>query len=307
MSNEEYILRASIANEATTFQASDTAAGYIIPEVWSRKIEEFAKANIVLAQLGVINTELLGNPGDVVNIAVDAELTAAALTESVSASISAISYTQVTVTPSEQGVAVSVTRKTMERAFNNVMEDQSRIMGYALAKRKDSLVASLLAGTAVSEITANGVATSALASSDTFDSALIANGISTMRKNDVQPRYLVIHPACENSLLKDSNFIDSSKYGGREVVMNGEIGRYLGLQVFTSTIVPASATPTGDVAYDNFLLGPRAFVIAEKMRPRFDSKYEPLDRAWSLIAVEDYGMSLLNSNHALKLVAYKGI
>ena len=75
MSNEEYILRASIDNESTTFQASDTAAGYLIPEVWSRKIEEFAKANIVLAQLGVTNTELLGNPGDTVNIAIDAELT----------------------------------------------------------------------------------------------------------------------------------------------------------------------------------------------------------------------------------------
>lgn len=302
--SQEAILRTAIDNESSTLQATDTAAGYIIPEVWSRRIEEFEKANLVLAQLGVTNTELLGAPGDVVNIAVDAELTAAALTESVKASITAVSYTQVTVTPSEQGIAVSVTRKTMERAFNNVMEDQSRIMGYALAKRKDALIAAALQGAATSLI-ADNVLVSALASSNTFDTDLIADGISTLRGKDVPARYLVIHPANENSLLKDNNFVDASKYGGRETVLNGEIGRYLGVQVFTTTIIPVNATST--TGHDNFLLGPRSFVLAEKMAPKFDSKYEPLDRAWSLIAVEDYGVSLLNDDQVVILVAYDGI
>lgn len=300
----EAILRASIDNESTTFQATDTAAGYIIPEVWSRRIEEFEKAALVMAQAGVMNTELLSAPGDVVNIAKDTELTAAALTESVKATVAAISYEQVTVTPSEYGVAVSITRKNMERAFNNVMEDQSRIMGYALAKQKDTVIAGVLQA-ASTQLVADNVAESALASSNTFDTDLIADGISTLRGKDVPARYLVLNPACENSLIKDSNFIDASVYGGREVVLNGEIGRYLGVQVFTTTIVPANAAESN--AYDNFLLGPRSFVIAEKMTPKFDSKYEPLDRAWTLVAVEDYGVSLLNDDQVVILTAYKGI
>lgn len=303
--NDMHILKASIDNESTTFQASDTAAGYLIPEVWSRRIEEFAKAKLVIAPLGVTNTELLNTPGDVVNIAVDSELTAAALTESVKASVASISYSQVTVTPSERGIAVSVTRKTLIRAFNDVMSDQSRIMGYALAKLKDSLVAATCVGSAGTTLIANGVVLTDLASTDQMDTDDIANAISTMRNDDREPKFLVIHPAVENSLIRDSNFIDASKFGGREVVLNGQIGRYLGLAVLETTIIPVNGTDSD--AFDNLLIGDRAFVIAEKMRPTFDSKYEPLDRAFTLIAVEDYGVSILNANAVVVMVSHKGI
>lgn len=303
--SKKAILRADIDNETVTFQASDTAAGYLIPEVWSRRIEEFEKANLVFANLGVYNTELLDNPGDIVNIAADSELTASAVAESTKGTVSAISYSQVTVTPSEYLVAVSVTRKTMMRAFNNVMEDQSRIMGYALAKKKDAVIeAALDAGAGTTLYAGTATSTATLTATHTFDTDLIADGISTLRKSDVPARYLVIHPAVENSLIKDANFIDASKYGGREVVMNGEIGRYLGIQVFTTTICSTGGSAN---IYDGYLLGPRSFVLAQKMTPKFDSKYEPLDRAWTLVAVEDYGVSVLNSNHIVKLVAYKGI
>ncbi len=304
--SEELILKTAIDNESNAFQASDTAAGYLIPEVWSRRIEEFAKSKLVLAQLGVVNTELLSAPGDVVNIAVDSSLTAAALTESVKASVSAISYTQVTCTPSERGVAISVTRKNLIRAFNDVMNDQSRIMGYALAKLKDSTIAATCISGATTQLYPNSVtAASSLASSNIMSTTFLADGISSMRKLDYNPKWAVIHPAVENSLMKASDFIDASKYGGREVVLNGEIGRYLGIAILTSTNIPANATESS--AYDNLLLAERGFVLAEKMRPTFDSKYEPLDRAFTLIAVEDYGVSVLNAGAIAVLTAYKGI
>lgn len=304
---KEHEISITRAFPSNTFQASDTAAGYLIPEVWSRKIEEFEKANLVFANLGVYNTELLESPGDIVNIAVDAELTAAALTESTTASVSAISYTQVTVTPSEYGVAVQVTRKNLKRAFNSIMEDQSRIMGYALAKKKDVVIEAALAGAAGSSSTiyaGTATATGALTSAMVLDTDLIANGISTLRGKDVPAKYLVIHPNTENSLLKEADFIDASKYGGREVVMNGEIGRYLGIQVFTTTVCSTAGSAN---IYYNYMLGPRAFVLAQKMTPKFDSKYEPLDRAYTLVAVEDYGVSVLNSKHIVKMISWKGI
>jgi len=292
--SEELVLRAI---DTDVFDSGETAAGYLNPQIWNRKIEEFAKANLVIAPLGVQNEELLNKPGYILNIAKGAALTAAALTETDSVDIQKPSYTQAQVTPTEYGGAFQITRKEMDRAFINIVNEKAADAGYALALIKDQTIyGGLVSGTGSTVRVNNKAADTDLASTDLFNTDTIATGIATMRALNWNPVYLVIHPHQEGNLLKSQNFKYASYYGNRDVLMNGEIGMYLGLKVFSTSVATTDAVSTDLTAYEALLLGPRAFVVAQKRKPTIDSKYEPLDRAFTVAYVEDWGYAVLNDN-----------
>jgi len=290
--SEELILRAI---DSDVFDSAETAAGYLNPQIWNRKIEDYAKANLVIAPLGVQNTELLNSPGKQVNIATGAALTAASLTETDTIDIQKPSFGQVTVTPTEYGGAFQITRKEMDRAFVNLVEEKAADAGYALAKVKDETIAADLVSNAGNSVYVNSKVSTTIASTDIFETDAIADAVTEIRKDNFSPLYMIIHPVQEGPLMKSTQFTDASIYGGREVVLGGEIGRYLGLTVLSSTVVP-TATENSITVYKALMLGPRAFVVAQKRTPTIDSKYEPLDRAFSVAYVEDWGESVLNAN-----------
>lgn len=297
-------LQVAKALETNSFQTSAASAAYINPELWVRKIEEFMKAKLVVAPLAKVYNELLGAPGDKLNIQFDAELTATTLTESTAITPGAITYTQVSFEPYEVGLAVSLTRKQRIRSINDIMEEKTRSMGYALAKKKDALAVAALVASASNSVVANNVAVSAIASSDTMDTDDIANGVKELRVDEHEAKYLVIHPKQENSLMKLSDFIDASVYGGREVVLNGEIGRYLGIRVLVTTQIPRNATTS--TAYDAILMDDNVFGIAYKMGVRFDSDYKVLEREFVLAAVEEYDIEVLRTAGVCKITSYGG-
>jgi N4-gp56 family major capsid protein len=83
----------------------------------------------------------------------------------------------------------------------------------------------------------------------TFSSAITLANINEMRRNlsvanwPAENRTLLIHPAQEEDLLNIANFIQADQYGGREALLNGEIGRIFGVRVVVSNLV------TEDQAY----------------------------------------------------------
>lgn len=299
---QEYLIKKAL--ETNSFQTTATSAGYINPEVWSKVLEDHAKANLVVAPLGVYDDSLLNNGGDILHKTIRGEITADDLTESTAITPSAMSYTQVNVTPSEVGAAVAVTRKELKRAFFNVMQDKMEELGYGLAKKKDAKVIAALVAGAGNTVVANDVSVASIDTSDTIDTDDIAEARGKLRRNDFGAKYLVIHPDCEKSLLKLSDFIDASVYGGREAVLNGEIGKYLGMKVLVTSQIPRNSTTT--TARDNLMLDERAFIVAQKMLPTFDSDYKVLEREYILAAVEDYGVAVLQANKVVVLTAYGG-
>lgn len=59
-------------------------------------------------------------------------------------------------------------------------------------------------------------------------------------------KVLFIGPAQKNALQKDSQFTNASEYGSNEVVMNGEIGKYLDVKVVvTNNIEKTASAATG--------------------------------------------------------------
>jgi len=299
MTNEKMVAKAL---ETNAFQSTATSAGYINPTLWVRQIQDFARARLVMEPLGKVNTDLMGQAGTSLNVQFGAAITAAALTESTAMTPSAITYTQVSHTPTEYGVAVSLTRKERIRAINDIMMEKTADMGYALALLKDTNILTLLDSTTITSFVPNDVDVSAVVSSDTLNAGTIADGISHIRGGNWDAKYLVIHPKVENALLKLSQFIDASVYGGREVVMNGEIGKYLGVRVLVSTQVQTNATTS--TAYNCYVLDQGSFGVAYKMPITFNSEYKTLEREFILAAVEEYDVQLYYAAKAARLVCY---
>lgn len=282
--------------------ASGAGASYINPILWVRKIVEFARAKLVMEPLGWVDKTLVGQAGTTLNLQFNVEISAAAVSETAAITPSALSYTQVQFTPTEYAVAIALTRKQRIRSIQDIMEEKTKDMGYALAKLKDSNIFTALASSTISDITPNGVDVSAVASSDTFNTDIIADAIAGIRASDEDPKYIVIHPYQEKHLMKLSDFIDASVYGGREVVMNGEIGKYLGLKVLVSTQVPANGTTS--TAKNAYVLAQNAFGVAYKMPVTFNMDYKVLEREFVLAAVEEYDVQLIRAARAKRIVTY---
>jgi len=300
--SEKLVTRA-LSTNAYTLQ-NGTGASYINPILWVKEIGKFKQAALVVTPLAKVYNDLLGQAGTTLNVQFNAELTAAALTETTAITPNSFGYTQVQFSPSEVGLAVALTRKERIRSINDIMSEKSADMGYALAKYQDADAISTCIAGASTAVVANEVAVSAIASSDTMTTDSIADAITALRKNNHNAKYMVIHPNQENSLIKLAQFIDASVYGGREAVMNGEIGKYLGVRILVTTQIPVNATTS--TAYDALVLDDNAFGLANKMNVRFDADYKNLEREFVLAAVEEYDFEVLRGKGIATVTSYGG-
>jgi len=71
----------------------------------------------------------------------------------------------------------------------------------------------------------------AAASAGTLGYNDVVSAVNKVRAENYNPTILFIHPNQEADLLKDNRFIDASKYGAREPLLNGEIGKFAGCKV----------------------------------------------------------------------------
>ena len=101
----------------------------------------------------------------------------------------------------------------------------------------------------------------------------IARVKAKMVANHRHPNVLLFNDADYASLLFDTQvkFVDVSAYGSKEAVMNGEIGKLMGLKVITSTRIPqgnAILVDTNRLGYD---VHRRELSGVREDKPEFDS------------------------------------
>ncbi|MDD4083555.1 MAG: N4-gp56 family major capsid protein [Sphaerochaetaceae bacterium] len=138
-----------------------------------------------------------------------------------------------------------------------------------------------------------------------------AEAISSQKKNPWSnvpndPFVLFIAPEQENALLKDSQFVNASEYGSNEVVMNGEIGKYLGIKVVVTDNVQSfeasgTALDGGDAPSVNghrcILCKPKAaYAYAEAISPRILVEDYPRQLSKDVILEMAYGVSVLHDD-----------
>jgi N4-gp56 family major capsid protein len=307
MTQEEfyYVDQAWDAAATTTSTVDD-----IIPEIWSSRVLHFMESRLVLGGIPTAqNTELLGRAGDILHLPVWDQVTleAAATTEGSAATITALTTSEVTATPSTFTSAVKVTEEMMSRTLVNVMEEASMRLGYGLALKleKDirvALEAKVNAGANAGQLVDK--------TGSQFSEDFFADARRVFRKNapdaELGGLIAVMHPDHLIVLEKSSKFVDASIYGGREALLNGEIGKYLGIRILSSDVGRQGAADfdtDGTSDQDCWVLGPDAFRVVWKRRPYIRTQYQALYRLTDVVAAAEWDAIGYRTTHIVRVVA----
>ncbi len=286
--------------DANIFKSTSTGAGAIDPKIWDKRIEQVARQANVMLPLGVENTDLLGKAGMSIFIAKNQAFAAADLTEGVQTPVTSIAYDQVEVTVKEVGLAKQVSRLQLDFAFETTMNDILNNMGLAIAEKLDSDIIAECTANGGSSVYPNGHDSSSVAATDVLDYETLLNARKALREHNRTPLYLVINPDQEVELynIKDPAghylFVDAATSGSTQL-LNGEIGRILGMRVFISNRIQSATENTSVTVYKALMLGERPFVVAWKRKPELKYKEDSiLDRAITFSGTATYGVKVLN-------------
>lgn len=307
MDNKLFYVDQAIDSAAT----DTTSAAAIIPEVWGARVLEYMKEYIVFAGLpGVMNRELVGTPGDILHLPKwDQDLTVTAATaENADASVQEITTTDKTFTPTEYTAAVQVTQKVMSRSLASVMDEAANRLAFAAALGLERAIVTELEAT-VNLSTNTGQLLDKTGSQ--FSEDFLAEARRIFRTNALSSVALgrlvaIVHPLHMQVLEKSSQFTDASIYGGREVLLNGEIGRYLGMRILVSNEIrqggaDIDSDSTND--YDCWVLGPDAFRVAVKRDPYLEVEYHALGRYWDVVIAHEYDVEEYRIEHIVRIIA----
>lgn len=165
----------------------------------------------------------------------------------------------VTVTPTWDLGAIAISKEIATTCSVNLIELAKYIMAQDSEKVVETAIVTSIE-TASTNTVYGGDATdhTTLETGDTITPDLVKNARGQIRAYDGHPKFLFIHPEQETDLIKYSDFTSAAEYGGREVVLNGEIGKFIGLKVIVTTNVNEktnAANSWGATGHLCFVLG----------------------------------------------------
>jgi len=192
----------------------------------------------------------------------------------------------VTLTPAIQLSGVALTNHALRTNSLDLLNVAREELIYAISDKVDQdIVTALVASTVQSTSTARGAQIvyggdarrdSELAAGDTLTTDMIAEARrklmsatckywpdsagseadSSAAKNPwystpEEPFVLFLAPEQEEVLLTDSQFVNAAEYGNNDIVLNGEIGKYLGIKVVVAHNVKAAASGAAVLDYSS--------------------------------------------------------
>lgn len=294
------------AIDGNGFISTTTSAGYINPEYWNRELLNHVEETVILQSFGKVYDDILNQDGASFNVTIGVEPSAAAaLVETTDVSISEYTKTQVVFTPTEYGAAYQLSDKEARRAFFDVAQDMTKELGYSLALKRETFARDLVRSGADSNIVANGVDASAIASSDSLTYDLIVDAAAAIRKNKLIPRVLFISPMQKAQLAKTPGFQRANEYGGRETVLGGVLDKIYGIQIVEcTTFTPSSGTNSKAVLMGYDAKGVPAFGIGRKALPRIGVQRWERGRYTDFVAVEEWDMKVLRAKGLVTIQTY---
>lgn len=276
------------------FTTDDTSAGYVNPELWNRNVLRFLEEKLVVAPLGRQYDDLLGAPGDTLNITVDNTPAAAStVAETDDVTITAQSHSQVVFTPTEYAAAYQLHDKEARRAFLSEMDNMSMKIGYSLALAMDDDCITTCVSGASNAVTANGVVASAIASTDTLDYSDVVNAATELMLDKMNPRAIVVGPHGFSQLAKDNQFSYANQAGSTETLREGRIGRIFGLDVYWTTQIAAASSVETALVFGESPVGDQSFGIARKLLPEIRTERHELGRYTDIVGVAEWDVQVL--------------
>lgn len=310
MNQEDYFM----VDQSVTVDAAatdTTSLATTIPEIWAARTLDMMKSYLVIGALPQFqNTELLNTAGDVLHLPFFLQISAEAAgkTEGALADITELTSSEVTATPTTFKNAAQLTDEMLERTniVGLTTEAVDRLAyGHALKLEKDirvALEAAVNAGSNAGQLVDKTGAQ--------FSASLLADARRIFRKNapgmQLTSAVAVVHPDHMVVLEKDPQFIDASVYGNSTVLLNGEIGRYLGIRILVSDVGRQGAADFDSDAtndQDCWVLGPDAFRIAWKRYPTVKTQYHARAGITDVVATSGRAITTYRVQHIVRIVA----
>ncbi|RLA80993.1 MAG: hypothetical protein DRG33_01390 [Deltaproteobacteria bacterium] len=153
-------------------------------------------------------------------------------------------YTEMTnintvdITPAFKLGAIAITKELVDTTRVDLIDLAKYMVAQDIEEGIEKAITEQIDTDVTTNVVYGGDATkpSELTSGDTITVDLVADAIQKVKENNYVPAFLFIRPAQENVFYKSSQFTNAAEYGSNEVVLNGEIGKYLGVKVITSTL-----------------------------------------------------------------------
>lgn len=274
---------AATANATTTSTAGlNSIITGVVGKVWLKELLAYAKKKMFFEQFAYVSTAPPGTKDVAVPLFTSnidfTETTAQATTRTMTA---IDNLATVVFTPSTIKFGAAIAKDVVRTSQVDTVKHTREQMVYNAALTIDQAFNTALAADTTNTVLfgADRASEGALVAGDVLDTDLIAKANRVLKSNGWYPEgdkpFVLFMPAvCEEALLKDSQFVNASEYGNNEIVMNGEIGRYLGIKVISTEQCGAASFNSLDGHYCYLLKAKVAYGIVYGEKPSLDFEYE---------------------------------
>jgi N4-gp56 family major capsid protein len=184
-----------------------------------------------------------------------------------------MSESTVSITVSEWGNAVVVTRRSATASFRDVLDDATELLGQSYYQTVDDYLRDVFLQTGNVQYAGGVVADGSITSTDVFNTAEIKDAVETLKTLNIpQVRrggdrfyVCVAHPHQLRKLRDDAAWQRVKEYSDPQDIYNGEVGRYEDVIFIETTQMPITtgAGSGGIDIYSAIMIGDRAVGYAE--------------------------------------------
>lgn len=277
-----------------------------IPEIWSARLLENLRKNLVFGQIGVVNRDYEGEirqMGDTVRINSIGPIAIGTYTKNTNIGDPETLADEQTMLVIDQAKYFNFQVDDIDKAQQNpkIMDNAMQEAAYGLRDVADKYIANeiylnALAGNIIGSDTTPVVPTKENAYEYLVDLGVILTEASIPLEN----RWVIVPPWFYGLLLKDDRFIDASKAGTAAGLRNGQVGDAAGF-----TVLQSHNVPNVDGAQYKIIAGhPMAFSYAEQINSV--EAYRPEKRfADAVKGLHLYGGKLIRPEAVAVLIANK--
>lgn len=296
-----------LANETVT---STTGVDTVQGSEWLKSILETAKQAMYFEQFAYVGTVKKGNKDVRLPITTSHIAFTSFSTQAVDRTMTVIdNMNTVNFEPVTAKLGARISQEVIDSTQVDMVRYAREDMAYHAAFLIDTSIATAIESASSPAATLFGgdaTSTATLAALDVMTSALVRKARRYLKANgwfnDVKRRPIIcIVPAtAEEAFLAEAQFIDASKYGSGEIVMNGEIGKFLGVRVVVSEQCPSHADwgAGGDVAGHTccMIKSQVSYGIAYRHKAKLDYEYDKNKSAFDIYLDMGYQSKTLQEN-----------
>jgi hypothetical protein len=262
----------------------------LIPEIWSAKMYDELRKNLIFANLFSRDYEGDLKTGDIVRInqwvAPTAELLDSDLNQF---NTSAIDTNQLTITADK---TVSVAHEITDLATLQSLSFQDKLregMTYALAKKLDDMLISIMIPSAAAPVHQIAPTTTSVLAAADFVNARKLLGLQSVPLNE---RFWVADPIHFSSLLDEQTFMSREYLAGNN--SEGQITKYLGFNLYESDNLGSAISYCGH---------PSALALVMQRTPRVQLSNQHPNRKYGWLISMDmtFGYKLMDSKRIVKI------